>query len=629
MCGIAGIVSCDPVSDGNVAVRTMTDMLQRRGPDGHGLCSWNTAILGHRRLAIIDLSELGGQPMLSTDEATGVVFNGAIYNFRELRADLERCGYVFRSTTDTEVLVHGYREWGIEGLVDRLCGMFAFAVYDDRSDDLFLVRDRLGVKPLLFAIRGDELAFASTVQALRSAGYGDAIDAQAVADFLEWGFVPEERSIYAGIRKLPPATILHWRRGQCRQWRYWSPRQSFDDAIGFEEAVTETERRLLTAVDRRTFADVPIGALLSGGIDSALICWALRECGANVNAFTFSAPHHAEDEAGDACLTAKELSIPVHVLETGSSDDEWLELMQAFAEPFACGSALGMLRLSRTVRENAVVLLTGDGGDDAFLGYSQHRHLLAAERLAHWIPKPVARLGARSPEVASASGIVKRGRNFISYTTGGIGSFLRVRSSFRFFHSSGMLGPRLRDLLPSSQSLPVVPGAGRSVLRDYLEYDREHQFVSEYLTKVDGATMHHGLEARSPFLDHELWDFAASLPYAVRLHNGQPKAILRAIARRRISARLAAGRKRGFEVPIAAWLRDRWASRARRLLDGGALLSNGWLDTRNLWAEFTTGRVPGTIVWNAVVLAQWLESHESESLAGASVAHAMRPSLSA
>ena len=609
MCGIAGLAAREPQLGQADQVELMALAMQRRGPDGSGFWQWRTAALGHRRLAILDLSERGRQPMISEDGAIGLVFNGAIYNFSELRRELEADGFQFKSDTDTEVLLHGYRRWGIDALARRCQGMFAFAIWDEQSRELFLVRDRLGVKPLLYAVNQEGLAFASTGRALRAAGMGGELDEQAVMDFLEWGVVPEQRSIYRGLAKLAPASIARWHDGRMEIREYWRP-PAVDPASNssFAEAVERTEALLLAAVKRRTRADVPIGALLSGGIDSALICWALRQVGSDITAYSFGAPGEPEDESSDARLTANELGIPLTVLESSGTQDDWSDLANAYAEPFACGSALGMLRLSRAASEAVTVLLTGDGGDDVFLGYPHHRFLFTAQRLAQHTPRMLAGIGLGAGMEPPVSGFGRRARNYAGYIFGGLGAFLRVRPVARYFERNEVLGPRLlgAGLRPASQAVPMVPGSGRSILDDYLEYAREHQFVAEYLAKVDGATMYFGLEARSPFLDHGMWEYAAALPYSVRLQGGRLKAILREIARRRISPRVAAGRKRGFEIPVGAWLRGRWRQRTEELLADSVLSSEGWLDGRRLLGLARKGTVPDLNLWHAVVLESWL-----------------------
>ena len=548
--------------------------------------------------------------MASPDGGVVVVFNGAIYNWRALRADLEREGYAFRSETDTEVLVHGYRAWGIDALVRRLRGMFAFGVWDATRDTLFLVRDRLGVKPLVYVEHDGALAFASTVRALRSGGLLGDIDDVAVAEFLEYGYVTEQRSIYRGAKKLAPATILEWNDGRSTTRRFWTlPTPDDTVAVGFGDAVAETERLLLQAVERRLDADVPVGALLSGGIDSALVCWAVRELGGDVEAFTVGTPGHAEDESGDAAAAARAIGIRHAVLRMGEPGDEIDELIAAYPEPFACGSALGMLRVSRAVRQSATVLLTGDGGDDVFLGYPRHRTLLRLQRAARGIPQPLASAWYRARRLVPTSGLARRAKHTLDYATGGLGAFVSATPGLPALGARQMLGGRLDGLTVDARRIPWSVNSARQSLREYLAYDLDHQFVSEYLVKVDGATMYHGLEARSPFLDQEMWEYAASLPYAVRMHGNQLKAPLRELARRRIDQHTATGRKRGFVIPVERWLSSRWRVRYNDLFRESRLEQGGWIrpgTAVRALAAVPEGDPAPQQLWYLFVLENWM-----------------------
>ncbi|MBD0326768.1 MAG: asparagine synthase (glutamine-hydrolyzing), partial [Pyrinomonadaceae bacterium] len=551
MCGIAGVVTSLDISGGrDDRVARMIRALARRGPDGEGVEHWPHAAFGHRRLAIFDLSEAGRQPMLSEDGALGVVFNGAIYNFRELRLELEARGYVFRSQTDTEVLLHGYREWGIDALVARLQGMFAFGLWDERAQKLFLVRDRLGVKPLVYAAHADgSLGFASNVRALRAAGLVGELDAQAMAEYLEFGFVTDGHSIYQGARKVPAATIVEWsvHDASARARTYWSPPVASDSGgPTFAEAVEEVERLFLRAVEMRLFADVPVGALLSGGVDSSLVCWAIARLGGDVTAYTIGTPNDPLDETEDAQATASTLGISHRVLNLSADETpDVAELAEAYAEPFACSSALGMLRVSRAVAPSATVLLTGDGGDDVFLGYPEHRYLWLAGKLASRTPSAAANLWLKARGAWPRRGLMRRAASFLDYTTGGLGAVTNARDGLPVYEQHSLLGERLAGTTLAQRSISWSRESARNVLAEFLEYDRRTRFVGEYLPKVDGATMHYALEARSPFLDQKLWEYAASLPLDLRLQGGRLKALLREVARRRIGERVARGRKRG------------------------------------------------------------------------------------
>jgi asparagine synthase (glutamine-hydrolysing) len=616
MCGIAGVVAAsDPVL-AVTAVQRMVDALARRGPDGYGIERWEGAVLGHRRLAIFDLSPAGRQPMVSADRSAGLVFNGAIYNFAELRVQLASSGYAFRSNTDTEVLLHGYRHWGIDGLVLRLRGMFAFALWDDAARTLYLVRDRLGVKPLVYAAHGQAIAFASTVRALRVGGFVGELDDATLANYLELGFVPEEDTIYRGAVKVPPASILEWTSGGCRIQTYWTPPTANDSHVcSLEDAVTEAERLLLQAVERRLHADVPVGALLSGGIDSGLVCWAVARLGGDVTAYTVGTSGDPSDETADASATAAELGIDHRVVAVTATEGPAAEdIASAYAEPFACASALGMLLVSGAVATSAKVLLTGDGGDDVFLGYPRHRHLWAAQKLAARLPVASARAWLGLRRAIPPIGPLRRGVHFVDYAVGGLSAFLDAHDGLPTYRRMGLLGDRLLSAVSDQRGLPWGKGAGRRVLSDYLQFDRGRQFVAEYLTKVDGATMHFGLEARSPFLDQDLWEFAGALPYGVRMHRGRLKAVLRELARRRISERVARGRKRGFGVPVQRWLVDRWYHAVEATMRDSVLVGDGWIRGEAFFNALRVASRRGWAplqLWYVFVLETWLRSERA------------------
>lgn len=628
MCGIAGIANHPQPGCAAQQIRLMTRALARRGPDAEGIEHWSSAVLGHRRLSIFDLSDAGRQPMLSPGGETGVVFNGAIYNFHELRAELERAGYLFRSNTDTEVLVHGYRHWGIDQLVARLRGMFAFAVWDDSAQKLFLVRDRLGVKPLVYTVRDGALAFASTVRALREGGFVDAIDERAVAEFLEFGYVTDDRAIYRDAHKLAAATIGEWSGGQLRLREYWRPPQAGSSgSISFNEAVDETERLFVRAVELRLQADVPVGALLSGGVDSGLVCWAIARLGGDITAFTVGTPGDELDETADARRTAAELGVRHRILPLTSKEPPDIgDLVSAYGEPFACGSAIGMLQVSAAVRREATVLLTGDGGDDVFLGYPEHRHFFTAQNVARRTPALAAQLWRRARRLFSDTGSVRRAKHFIDYATGGLGAVTTAHDGLPAYLSLRLLGPRLAGVQLAQREIAWSLGSARNLLTEFLAYDRRVRFVGEYMTKVDGGTMYHALEARSPFLDQEVWAFAASLPYDIRLHGGKLKAVLREFARRRISPRVASGRKRGFGVPVQRWMVGPWRKAVEAAFEDSILAREGFIDRGRVLAELQNavddGWAPNSL-WRIFVLDSWMTGqHAVSEIAGAPAATA-------
>ena len=580
MCGIAGIAGKNHQNYKN-EIGAMLEILQHRGPDDEGVHDFGGAVLAHRRLSIFDLSAAGHQPMLSPDGKIGVVFNGAIYNFLSLRGELETLGYSFKSRTDTEVLLHGFREWGIEKLAKKIEGMFAFALWDETEKTLFLVRDRLGVKPLVYAKKNGAIAFASSVRALKIAGFGEDLSEAAVAEYFEFGFLTDNFSIYKGIEKLAPATILKWKNGETSTVKYWDLSEQKSELISFEEAVEETEKLFLRAVEKRLQADVPIGALLSGGIDSSLVCWAIAKLGGDVTAFTVGVPGDEWDESRIAEKTAKQLGIRHQILEmSGETPLDVNDLVRAFGEPFACASALGLLDISREVRKRATVLLTGDGGDDVFLGYPEHLHFWTAEKVADLTPKPIASALQKTSNLLPEKGIFKRANSFLNYSFGGLGAVTQARDGLPVYEKNDLLGERLKNIKIAHRQIPL--SSGKHLLSEFLRYDRETRFVGEYLPKVDGATMLHALEARSPFLDTKLWEFAAGLPFEIRLHKRNLKAVLREIVRRRINPELAEMKKQGFGVPVQRWLAGRWKDQFQEMMRDSMVEKQGWIQTENV-----------------------------------------------
>jgi len=623
MCGIAGIVGDFDPQRKTAALAAMMSALERRGPDGAGMKSAGEAAFGHRRLAIFDLSDNGRQPMTAAGGSVMVTFNGAIYNFQNLRRELCARGYHFRSATDTEVLLHGYCEWGMPDLVKRLRGMFAFALWDNSAGKLFLVRDRLGVKPLIYAIRGDRIAFASTVRALRRAGFAGELNESALVDVLRWGYVEERHAIYHGIDKLAPATILEWSHGRTKQQRYWeAPRAASASGLDFQDAVAEAERQLLSAVSARLEADVPVGVLLSAGIDSSLICWALSKLDANLTAFTVAVPGDAGDESRAAQATARRLKLRHKIVNATAADASVLdELLAAYDEPFACASALGMLRVSRAVQSEAKVLLTGDGGDDIFLGYPRHRHLWLSERLANHAP--FARALAR--RVLPRRGALRRACAMLDYAAEGLPAYFAPTVGLAAYRERRLLTAHFDRVanFPTRNGCSAAPG----LVENLVAFERQGRFVGEYLKKIDGATMHYGLEARSPFLDQELWEFAGSLPVDLRLHGGRLKALLREIARRRLGMSVALRKKRGFSIPVLRWLVREWRGRARDLFHDSQLARAGWIERGQLLKEFENaverGEAPAPL-WHILVLENWLqrERHEQSRFSANSAAPA-------
>jgi asparagine synthase (glutamine-hydrolysing) len=468
---------------------------------------------------------------------------------------------------------------------------------------------------------GGSIAFASTAAAFAEAGLCSELDGRAVAEFLEYGFVTDARSIYRGVHKLGAGRILRWKPGQIKTDEYWTPPEPDRNLrLSFTGAVEEAEHLFLEAVKLRLDADVPVGALLSGGIDSSLVCWAVAKLGGDITAFTVGTPGDAWDETSEARATAEELGLTHRVLALGPSDAPAVEdLVSAFAEPFACASALGMLAVSQAVKSEATVLLTGDGGDDVFLGYPRHRHYAFAQRCAQILPDISTPIWRAIRPVMPKHGALRRAAHFADYTTGGLGAVVSAYDGLPPFASFEMLGREFRTSVIEERELPWSVERGRNVLRDFIEYERRTRFTGEYLTKVDGSTMYHGLEARAPFLDHELWSFAAALPYGLRLHGNGLKAILREMARRNIGKRVAAGAKRGFGIPVQRWIAGKWRRRVESSFQNSLLERDGWVDAKavlSLLDRVRAGETAPVHIWHAYVLETWLKSRTGGSRSG-------------
>ncbi len=597
----------------------MLPALARRGPDAEGLYEFPGAALGHRRLAILDLSPAGNQPMIDATGQFGLVFNGCIYNFLDLRRELEAKGVRIHSQCDTEVLLQGLILWPVEELLRKLRGMFAFAFWNQRDKSLILARDRLGVKPLYYAAGATGLAFASSPASLREAGLVDQLDPESVLEYFEFGHTAGDRCIWSGAAKLPAGTWLRWRNGHIESPRaYWTLPEVEAEPVTkarFAAAADEAEALLLEATRLRLIADVKVGALLSAGVDSTLVCWALTKLNADIGTFTVATPGDPADESADAAATARQLGLSHQIVElppgsAGNLDD----LTAAFGEPFAVPSAMAMLRVSAAVRPHATVLLTGDGGDDVFLGYPYHRNFFRAQRLAACLPPGTGTAWRWIRPAASLFPALRRAKHLADYATGGLGAITRVHDGLPYYEEHRMIGPRLKALTLPGRQIPLTQASARRLLTDELRYEQRVQFSGEFLPKVDGATMYHSLEARSPLLDSALWEFAARLPFSLRLHNNTLKSILREVVRRHLGPTIAFRRKQGFTIPVETWLVSLWKDALIRLSKENRLEQQGWILPGSLepaiQAALQAGRAPAQL-WRLLVLDRWLEKQRA------------------
>jgi asparagine synthase (glutamine-hydrolysing) len=634
MCGISGIVG-DAAGALRDAAQAMTDALAHRGPDGEGLWLEDDAgvAFGHRRLAIIDLSTAARQPMLSASGRFAITFNGEIYNYRALRAELEAAGLRFRTQSDTEVLIEACERWGVEAAAQRLNGIFAFALWDREARVLSLVRDQLGVKPLFWSLERGMLLFGSQLAALAAhPSWRPEIDRDALAAYFRHSCVPAPRTIYRNVFKLAPGSILTLSRGGAPYLsRYWDARsvakaglaERLDISDG--EATDRLETLLRQAVERQMIADVPLGAFLSGGIDSSSVVALMQAVSARpVRSFTIGFREADYDEAEHARAVAQHLGTDHTELHVSPAEARGVipRLADWFDEPFADSSAIPTFLVSQMARRQVTVALSGDGGDEVFAGYNRYRlarQLMGAMRLPRALRAAAAAL-LRAPSPAAwnrlLAPIPARSRPAQA------GDKLQKLADVLALGDSGAVYRRLISAWERPESL-VIGGkepesvlSDASVARDFADPVEAQQFLDtvsylpdDILTKVDRASMAVGLEARVPLLDPEVVAFAWRLPPSLKLRQGTGKWLLRQVLYRHVPRALVERPKMGFGVPIDSWLRGPLRDWAEDLLDERRLRADGLLDAaiiRDAWRAHLSGaRNLQHALWAVLMLQEW------------------------
>jgi asparagine synthase (glutamine-hydrolysing) len=597
VCGIVGIA-------GNVRVAresllAMRDAMHHRGPDDEGV--WWSADgrvgLGHRRLSIIDLSKAGHQPMAAADGALQIVFNGEIYNYQELRADLRTLGHQFTTATDTEVILQAYAAWGTECL-SRLNGMFAFALYDDDKKRLLLARDAAGEKPLFYRHDAGALTFASEIKGLfADPSCPRVLDVEALDFYLAFGYVPGERCLLHGIHKLPQGHALTFdlSTGAIRRWPYWSLPLFSPSTASDEELVGELERLLSDSVRLRLIADVPVGIMLSGGVDSSLVAaMAAGVSSRRIKTFTISFPGHGTfDEAPYARAVANHFGTEHVELEAEPASVDLLpELARQYDEPIADSSMVPTYLVSKLIRREATVALGGDGGDELFAGYFQHSWVQQQGRLGDWIPRPAQR--AVRAAVAQLLPVGTKGRNYLlGLTASNPYNIVQFNVMFDADARRRLLAP-----LGAQGLTPGAPEAYKAALcrdratplQQSTALDFRTYLVDDILTKVDRASMLCSLEVRAPFLDVRLIDFAfARVPDRLRATARERKILARRLAARVLPSDLDLTRKQGFALPLASWFKGDWG----RFMEGVLTSTEAKLFDRQVVRHLLNGQRAG------------------------------------
>lgn len=625
MCGIAGLYHLETAKPVDPArLRAMLAPMQHRGPDGSGVWTAPGVGLGHLRLSIIDL-EGSPQPMASDDEAVTISFNGEIYNFQELRAELEERGYRFRTAGDTEVILAAWRQWGPDCLA-RLNGMFAFAIHDAARGCLFLARDRLGVKPLHYARLSDgSLAFASELKGLlRHPLLRQTPNLAAVEDYFAFGYVPDDSCILADVAKLPAGHFLMLERGKPmpapRRW--WQPDFSRRVRADAGECAEHLVHLMRTAVRDRMVADVPLGAFLSGGVDSSAVVALMAEASRQaVKTCTIGFDEASVDETGYAEAMAQRFATD-HRTRIVAADDFSLvdRIADHFDEPFADASALPTYRVSELAREQVTVALSGDGADEAFAGYRRLVFQHQEERLRAMIPAFLRRnilgpLGRVWPQMdwaprplrarATLSSLARSGAEGYAEAVGVTGPDQRAR----LFNDAALHA--LGDHVAEARYWQAMADAPAREPLDRAQYaDLMIWLPGDILTKTDRMSMAVSLEAREPLLDYRLVEFAATLPAAMRVDGGTGKAIMKKAMERFLPHDILYRPKMGFVTPVTQWFRGPLAEQARALATSSVLTRSGWFDMaeiQRIVAAHQSGRRDhGRLIWQFFMLEKSL-----------------------
>ena len=620
MCGITGIFDTRDMREiSRDLLDRMNETQLHRGPDEGGLHMEPGVGLGHRRLSIIDLTT-GQQPLFNEDHSVVVVFNGEIYNFQELVPELQALGHVFRTHSDTEVIVHAWEAWG-EACVHRFRGMFAFALWDRNRQTLFLVRDRFGVKPLYYAFLDDgHFIFGSELKSLMAhPGLGREIDPLAVEEYFAYGYIPEPRTIFRGANKLPPGFMLTLKRNGARALprQYWDMPFTPVPVASEAQASNELVERLKESIRLRMIADVPLGAFLSGGVDSSAVVAMMAiqsEQPINTCSIAFSDPQYNESAFAQQVADRYQTH---HTVETVESDDFNLvsKLARVYDEPYADSSALPTYRVCELARKHVKVALSGDGGDEHFAGYRRYRWFRYEERLRSAMPLRLRRglfgtLGKLYPKADWAPKVLRAKTTFEALARDTVEGYFHGVSLLSDVQRARLFSPALKRELQGYQAVEVMrrhaaaaPTDNALSLVQYL--DMKTYLVGDILTKVDRASMAHGLEVREPLLDHELMGWASGLPTDFKLRGTEGKYLLKKAMEPYLPHDVLYRKKMGFSVPLAEWFRGPLAVTIRTAVLGERLAATGLFNTgylRELLDHHQSGRRDYSVALWAVLM---------------------------
>ncbi|MFA7230137.1 MAG: asparagine synthase (glutamine-hydrolyzing) [Victivallaceae bacterium] len=632
MCGIAGIINFTDKTAATAVLERMNSAQAHRGPDDSGIFADSRAALGHRRLSIIDLSN-GHQPLGNEDGSVQIVFNGEIYNHDELRQRLETRGHVFRTHCDTEAIVHLYEEHGAD-CVKLLKGMFAFCIYDHKLGRVLLARDRMGQKPLFYFRHKRLLAFASELGALKQhPDMPRELNLQSLHDYFSMQYIPAPLTVYKDVYKLPPAHFLDMDidDGSFRIERYWQPDYSVKTNLSFHDAAAQLRELLTLAVKRRLMSDVPFGAFLSGGLDSSIVTGIMSQlCDNPVKTFTIGFAEKQYDERSYATIAAaainRQAAFPLqyHEQVVNSQDFDLLrKLAGHYGEPYSDASMLPTFLLSKFTREHVTVAISGDGADELFAGYERYL-VMKYSAYSDKLPLPLRKLlfGIPSKFMPDSGERTMSGRLRRTLRTVASESsqrYLDIICRFDEKQKKQLYGERFDGFKPIS-SCEIISSAYNNAtavnhVEKIMETDVHTYLPGDILTKVDIASMACSLEVRSPFMDHELVEFAASLPLDFKLRGTSRKHILKEAFKDLIPPEISERRKKGFGVPLAAWFRGPWKNMLSQHLLEGELTSGHFFKPnviKELLEQHFSARADNSyVLWSMLLLELFLEQEKN------------------
>jgi len=631
MCGIAGIITSLDRKPDQAIIKKMTDAIIHRGPDEAGIYVANGVGLGHRRLSIIDLKS-GQQPMTTSDNEVTITYNGEIYNFMEIRAELEAKGYHFKTRCDTEVILYAYHAWGPDS-VKRLRGMFAYVIYDNRDKTIFMTRDRLGIKPLFYARSGERtILFGSELKALAAhPEFVKNLRKKSMEDYFALGYVAEPNTIYENVFKLEPghSIIINLRSGNLTKSQYWDVQFTGSYQGSFEDAKNELQERIHEAVKIRMVADVPLGAFLSGGVDSGAVVADMADISdepVNSCSIGFSDPRFNETDYADRVAEQYKTNHWSRVVDPG--DYSLVEkLIDIYDEPYADSSALPTYRVCELAREKVIVALSGDGGDENLAGYRRYQLQMFEQKIRGILPDAIRKplfglLGKAYPKADWAPRMFRAKTTFQGLARDHVESYFHGVSIFKGDMRDKLFSKTLKNDLQGYNTLEVFNAYGASSGSDdplsILQYiDLKTYLVGDILTKVDRASMAHSLEVRVPLLDHKLVEWIATLPSDFKLQGGEGKYIFKKSLEGRLPEDILYRPKMGFGVPLGNWFRGELKQNIRDAVLSERMLECGYFNAdylRDLVNHHQSGvRDYSAPLWTLMMFDQFLSRQNAFS----------------